>query len=227
MSKNIFQKGTTWFDNLHPNIKSGLKAGAGVTAAVLGINAVANYAPKLQLLGTTSKFKKKISKQLANNKRIQWPLYALVAYTLAGSGRKGWPKVPLIGDLLDNINMFKPKEYESNGKEASSGLSDFLSSTVPVKSSMNTIAMDPFMTNTEKTKTNSLIFSSDTDNSGTGLLSGRDLASTAFKAGSHGGSAYLFGKTMGTLFGLPKPITNRLSEIGGVASAIRSTGIFK
>jgi hypothetical protein len=58
------------------------------------------------------------------------------------------------------------------------------------------------------------------------LISGKDLARGAVRAGVGYGAAFALGQTVGKIFDLPEPLTDRMSRIGGIAGAIINTGVF-
>jgi hypothetical protein len=96
---------------------------------------------------------------------------------------------------------------------------------VPIKHSIDLLNEDPFLTVGQKSFSTHVMQGSEMD--GSGLTSGKKIARSALRAGVGFGTAYTFGKTMGTVLGLPKPAKERLSRVGGLAAAVVNTGIFE
>jgi len=101
----------------------------------------------------------------------------------------------------------------------------FTNERIPIKYTMDTIAQDPFLSMGQKEYTNSLVHGSESSDSG--VTSQKSLMRSALHAGIGFGSAYAFGKAIGSIFALPQDITKRLSNVGGVAGAIINTGILE
>lgn len=58
-----------------------------------------------------------------------------------------------------------------------------------------------------------------------GMTSGESLARSAMKAGAGFVPAYLFGRALGTIMGLPQPLRARAAMLGGIAGAVRTSGL--
>jgi hypothetical protein len=111
-------------------------------------------------------------------------------------------------------------------KQHSLGFQDnFAAERVPISYSMDLINGDPFLTLPEKEFTNVLLEGAESSSSG--MVSGKDLASSAIRSGVGFGAAYAFGSGVGKVLALPTPVTKRLSLIGGIAGAVLNSGIFE
>lgn len=96
---------------------------------------------------------------------------------------------------------------------------------VPVKDMIETVNMDSFINTYDKLKTNTLLYKSDDRKEG--IVSGKDIARTAIRAGAGFVPGYAFGKVITGLAGFPKEVRNRLATTGGIAGALYNTGIFQ
>lgn len=94
---------------------------------------------------------------------------------------------------------------------------------VPIHNSMETISDDPFLDTYDKLKTNALVF--DSEKKGYGLTSKQKLTTAAVRAGAGAIPATAFGYGVGKLLGLNKKNVKRLSITGGLAAAIKSSGV--
>lgn len=231
--KNFIQKFMSTYRDLNPNVKSGINAAALAALMFGGYQAGSKYLPGLLFPRRSRREKENLTENLRKNKMLQYPLYALAAYTGAQSGRKD---LPSIGDgIMNMFDFWKPHEYTTPGNRTEAifkdssmdtgSYSSFLNQNVPVDFSTKLIAQDDYLIPEEKLVTNHLIHEADHNGSGSGMISGKDITGTAMQAGIDGGSAYVFGNVMGNVFGLPKDLTKRLSAAGGIAAAIKSTGI--
>jgi hypothetical protein len=100
----------------------------------------------------------------------------------------------------------------------------YLEEDVPIHQSLQVIDRDPFLTLGQKSRVGGLFAGA--ENMTAGYTSGQKLARSALKAGVGFGTAYIFGQVAGRVFGLPEPVLDRMSAIGGVAGALANTGIF-
>jgi hypothetical protein len=101
----------------------------------------------------------------------------------------------------------------------------FAHERVPIKHTIDLLNQDPFLTVGQKDFSTHVVQGAEMD--GSGLTSGKKLARSALRAGVGFGTAYAFGKTLGNVLSLPKPATERLSRVGGLAAAVVTTGIFE
>jgi hypothetical protein len=62
---------------------------------------------------------------------------------------------------------------------------------------------------------------------GSGLVSGRDIMRSAIHAGAGYVGAYLFGKAIGSIVGLPPDVVEDISKKGGIAGAVLNTGVLE
>ena len=101
----------------------------------------------------------------------------------------------------------------------------FLHDEVPLRASVALLRRDPFLTGGQKNDVQGLISAAGGGRSA-GFISGKDLMTTAVKAGVDFGIAYAFGNIAGRVLSLPPPIVTRISQAGGLAGALTETGIF-
>jgi len=119
-------------------------------------------------------------------------------------------------DSLDNLIL------DSLQKTSSSDY-NFNSRIVPITFATSTINKDSYLRAQEKEAINGILLKS--NDYKPGIVSPKNIMSTALNAGVNFGVAYGLGKVTGTIFGLPSPIVNRLSVIGGIAAGLKGTGI--
>ena len=100
---------------------------------------------------------------------------------------------------------------------------DSLAAPVPVREMIGQVNRDRFLNNFEKLRVDRLLYESDRDRDG--LASGADISRTAIRAGLGAAAGYAFGRTMGRLAGIPAGARNRIGLMGGVAGALRNTGV--
>jgi len=96
--------------------------------------------------------------------------------------------------------------------------------TVPISFATDTIRRDPYMDARLKTQTLNIFGA--TGEGRTGLISTGDLVRGAVKAGLGFAGGYIAGRALGSLFSLPTNMTNALSATGGIAAALKNTGVF-
>lgn len=105
-------------------------------------------------------------------------------------------------------------------KEAA--ISDFRDETVPVRASVDLINRDEFLRPYEKIRVGGILEGAE---GGSGMVSRQDLWQSAVRTGAEFVPAYLFGQGVGKILSLPPVVTDRLSVVGGLANAIRTTGV--
>jgi len=96
---------------------------------------------------------------------------------------------------------------------------------IPVNQSLDTIHADPYLQIDQKQLVSTLIGRAPTDTYNN--TSGRGLVRTALGLGVDFGAAYLFGRVMTGLAGLPSADAKQISIAGGLANALMNTGIFR
>jgi len=101
----------------------------------------------------------------------------------------------------------------------------YMGERIPASVAMDLLGNDRYLDNSQKSLTVGIL--NDAEEGRSGLISGKDITRSAVRAGVGYGAAYLFGNTMGKVFGLPTPVTKQLSHFGGLAGAVINTGIFK
>jgi hypothetical protein len=95
---------------------------------------------------------------------------------------------------------------------------------VPLNHSSELIETDPYLNNRQKGVILN-IFDHTAEGGRSGLVSASDLASGAVRAGFGYGAGSVAGLVLGSLFSLPTRVTQKLSQIGGIANAVVNTGI--
>jgi len=101
----------------------------------------------------------------------------------------------------------------------------FNKSNIPVSRSLDLINTDAYLDPFSKEQVATILTGA--ENKESGLISGKQLATSAIRMGASYLPAYMFGKGLGSLLGLPGPVTERVSKIGGIAAAIYNSGIIK
>jgi hypothetical protein len=96
--------------------------------------------------------------------------------------------------------------------------------TVYTKKVIGAINQDRFLDSFNKLEAGTLIAKADTMRDG--RTSGRKIVNTALRAGVGFVPAYMFGKTIAGLAGLPKESLGRIGAAGGIAAALYNTGVF-
>jgi hypothetical protein len=95
---------------------------------------------------------------------------------------------------------------------------------VPLSHSSELIETDPYLNNRQKGVILN-IFDHTAEGGRSGLVSARELASGAVRAGFGYGAGSVAGLVLGSIFSLPTRVTQKLSQIGGIANAVVNTGI--
>ena len=95
---------------------------------------------------------------------------------------------------------------------------------VPVDYSMDLIWNDKYLDG--KTKINALTPIANAGQGSSGLVSPKDIAKGAIRAGFGLGAGYLAGKTLGGIFMAPQAVTQTMSATGALAGAILNSGVF-
>jgi hypothetical protein len=126
-----------------------------------------------------------------------------------------WPDDP-----KSDASMLKLGEYMDFGADFAPAKPTFPS--IPTLPSVSLVTRDPFLAPPEKKRVSRLILAA---GDGKPRLSQMDLSRTAVQSGVDFGVAYAFGRGVGALLGLPPPLSNRLSMAGGIANAIRGSGL--
>ncbi len=96
--------------------------------------------------------------------------------------------------------------------------------TIQTKKIIGAINQDRFLDSFNKLEAGTLIAKADTMRDG--RTSGRKIVNTALRAGVGFVPAYMFGKTIAGLAGLPKESLGRIGAAGGIAAALYNTGVF-
>jgi hypothetical protein len=131
---------------------------------------------------------------------------------------KGAPGSPLL--QTGNMGFLVP-QLDKMGADHNSL---YYRPSIPINRSLNLIDRDPILNDFQKMRTADIINGApDLDH---GHTAGVDLTSSAVKFGIDYGSAYLFGKGVGAVLGMPDPLVTRLSRIGGLGAAVLNSGIF-
>jgi hypothetical protein len=104
------------------------------------------------------------------------------------------------------------------------GSSSFITPSISIYDSLSLIQKDRFLKTYEKNELSSILNSA-APSKPQGLISQKQLMGTALNMGGAFVPAYMFGRGVGALLGLPKPTATRLSTIGGLAAAIKNSGI--
>jgi len=125
-------------------------------------------------------------------------------------------------DSLTQGNYWGGYEEPEIFKAGSLTGSDFMKPTIDTFPSVSVVSSDPWLIPEEKKRVSNLILAS---SEGRSRFSQMDMTSSALKAGIDFGSAYLIGRGIGGVLGLPKPISKRLSVAGGLANAVRTSGL--
>jgi len=115
--------------------------------------------------------------------------------------------------------------FDSGRPQKTASSDPFALNVIPVNQTLDTIKADPYLAIDQKQLAGSLVGYSPTD--AYNNTSGRSIVRTALKAGVDFGAAYLFGRVMTGLAGLPAADAKQLSVAGGIANALYNTGIFK
>lgn len=148
-----------------------------------------------------------------------------------------WEKHPeRLGRIRDNWQLFKDSVsgfgrtamgekgwLSKNHSLWGSELSEDTVPSVPVARSVNLVHRDPYLSSTQKRRTNHLLVNSDKFD---GLASREALMDSAVKAGIDFIPAYAFGRGVGAVLGLPDELVSQISTKGGLARALYKSGIF-
>jgi hypothetical protein len=129
-------------------------------------------------------------------------------------------KKPLEQRLADFRKKIQSGWYTSKQGSVVGG---YNSSIIPISQSLDLIDDDRFLNPYQKNVTADLIFGA--ENKDSGLTSGKNLTRSAIKAGIGFAPAYAFGKGVGSILGLPPPVRDRFSMVGGLAAAVANSGV--
>jgi len=110
-------------------------------------------------------------------------------------------------------------------KLASESVDRYTSDIIPISKSLDLVQNDLFLNPYQKNQTSSLIFGAEKKESG--LTSGKDLTRSAINAGIGFVPAYGFGRIVGGVLGLPPPVRERVSLVGGLAAAVINSGVLQ
>jgi hypothetical protein len=96
--------------------------------------------------------------------------------------------------------------------------------TIPLMHSINLIQQDQVLNDDQRGRVLN-VFNSAPPPNPFGFLSPSNLATGAIRAGAGYLAGHLAGKAMGMLFGLPKPVTEKMSAGGGIGMALINMGV--
>ena len=135
-----------------------------------------------------------------------------------------------LATLLSRRYRYKKFQWDRGKVAADMGTlaagDPFFQLETPVRQSLTTLSVDPFLSNSQKFQTQGLLLTSNNGQTA-GFTSGHSLMKSALQAGVGFGTAYLFGQVAGRLLSLPSDTVKNLSLVGGLAGALVNTGIFK
>lgn len=115
--------------------------------------------------------------------------------------------------------------YTPNAPIDNSGFNAIMSQpTIPLMHSRNLVHQDQVMTDEQKGRVLNVFDSAPPPNQ-FGFLSPSNLATGAIRAGAGYLAGHLAGKAMGALFSLPRPVTEKLSNVGGIGAALINMGV--
>jgi len=137
-------------------------------------------------------------------------------FTWGRSGEKREPRA-----LTPSAIFSSALGKEGSDKEASS-FDAFDGKLIPIRTTMNLIDDDPFLTLGDKQLTNRIIYGA--ENRDIGVTSGKNIMQSALKAGIGFGSAYVAAKGLGKVMGLPEDTVKKWSRGGELAGALYNSG---
>lgn len=116
------------------------------------------------------------------------------------------------------------ERYKELNKHASFDMAFDNTSSIPVQGAMDMFWDDPHLSHPERTYAAGLVSAANQDQP-YGVLSPSDLALGAVRAGVSFGIAKSFANVVGNAMKLPSDVRDRMSNAGGIAAAVMSTGI--
>jgi len=137
-------------------------------------------------------------------------------------GWQGFKKSMTKPDYWDDPDNWPVDKDSPEGMLKLSELDITRLDNIPVLPSMQIISRDPVLIPDQKTTVNTILMAA---SNGKPRTSQFDLTKTVLQTGVDFGAAYLFGKGLGSILSLPKPVVNTLSLTGGIGYAIKGSGI--
>ena len=192
--------------------------GISYNPARKGLNSLTSWEPgKEELAEMNAPMQKEQMAKEALQYFLNAPAFGDPRIFGTANGVPGMPPVALNADTAPLFGI---------GNAGNLGDSDSLINTpvVPLSHAEELIETDPYLNNRQKGVILNIF--DHTDQGGrSGLVSAGDLASAAVRAGLGYGGGAIAGLVLGSLFSLPTRVTQKLSQIGGIANAIVNTGI--
>jgi len=136
--------------------------------------------------------------------------------------KKGNYKAPAVNPLTGELPALSKTGADNSWDFGAAG---FDREIIPTKDMISTINKDKYMDPFQKLQTNTILYNADKERRG--LISGREVAKTAIRAGLGFMPGYALGKTLTSLAGLPSPVRNRMAHLGGVGGALFNTGVLE
>lgn len=170
---------------------------------------------------------------------------------LIGAGIGGLSSVP---EILTQINharagkipnvktlgqsLFSSYPYTKPEKTASDNLQTFGSINLPKedpllfsrkiasKPAKQLIKEDMGLSPVQRLQVSQLVEDAEKESDMSGLISTGDIIKAGLGAGIGFGGAYVTGKVLGTVFGLPSNVQKRMAQVGAIGGALRATGVW-
>ncbi len=209
-----------------PYIQAPVEGGVGW---MLGAGANRLVEPILRLMGTGMKKEQKarLAHELQHG-RWRYALPAMFAALAAGR------VLAAHGDPDREVPSFtRPRQFQDIGGAGEYGLfkrsslgsgldTEYRSFNIPKAEAMTYLLTDRHLNRDERRISGALVADADEVRERT---SGEALTRKAVEAGSGFIPAYVFGRITGRVFGLPRPLRHRAAMAGGLAGAVKSSGI--
>jgi hypothetical protein len=205
-----------------PGVGAGL---AGLLAALYGVGKhVDTSSPLAALKSLTESDYYRKRPELLQQKGLQRVQRAVPVAGSGFAGTRGMAEKLLLQQAEQQAGQMQKNNSEK--RAFFMGAADEMDQkTIPVNYSTLLVAKDPFLSPEAKSLTVELL--QDSRGGPVGLTSGRDLYTSAVRAGAGFAAAYLFGSGLASTLGVEPEKAKKLSQLGGVAAAVINSGILK
>jgi len=230
----------------HPAVKLPLYGGAAYLVGKYGSKAIGKMLMELSMSHKPPEFQEKMRKEYGKNQNLFTKVVPYVGL-LGGATVAVAPHMDTkhgMGNFFRSISDSSywdknPSWTKGRTKGALNKIRDwfwkksnfidefdlpYTRDNIPISYSLDLIKSDDYLDVYKKNELTTIITGA--ENSDSGITSGQKLTQSAIRMGKAAVPAYLFGRSVGTMLGLPKPISTRLGKIGGIAAATIKSGIF-
>ncbi len=208
-----------------------VEAGAGYMLGRLA-NRLATPVLETLMAGRPPEEKQQAHRELTEGRyrHVLPTMFAILAGTRAGLAHRGIPDMDLREEAekvvkpnaFRNVAGDQSRQLFKTSASGSSYDTGYNSFSIPKSEAMVRFMKEPRLREDEQRISGALAAGSEEIN---GMTSGRSLTTTALNAGASFVPAYIFGRATGRVLGLPDPIKRRAAALGGLAGAVKGSGV--